>query len=142
MIHGNDGQVKSLADYAAGVTERWSSDTMARMIVHDLPRQFIDLGRDAQRRVLEEAPPLTGTAWDALLAAMAEHLAELHHHAVQPWMDEPERFLDETWVLDKNTSIRLNALAFGPPAFVRHGTVIDPRDLDARGGERREWVPE
>ena len=57
-------------------------------------------------------------------------------------MDEPERFLDATWVLDKNASIRLNALAFGPPAFVRHGTVIDPRGLDARGGERREWVPE
>ncbi len=134
--------MKSLADYSAGAAQGWSYDTMARMIVHDLPRQFMALERNAQRRILEKAPPLTGTAWDALLAAMAEHLAELHNHPVQAWMDEPERFLDETWVLDANTSIRLNALAFGPPAFVRHGTVIDPRDLDARGGEFREWVPE
>ena len=134
--------MRSLADYATGVDEGWSQDTLARMIIHDLPRQFVALDRVAQRRIVEEAPPLTGTAWDALLAAMAEHLAELHDHPVQPWMDEPERFLDETWVLDANTSIRLNALAFGPPAFVRHGTVIDPRDLDARGGEHREWVPE
>ena len=107
--------MKSLADYSAGAAQGWSYDTMARMIVHDLPRQFMSLSRDAQRRVLEQGPPLTGTAWDALLAAMAEHLAELHDHPVQPWMDEPERFLDETWVLDSNTSIRLNALAFGPP---------------------------
>ena len=129
--------MKSLADYSAGAAQGWSYDTMARMIVHDLPRQFMSLSRDAQRRVLEQGPPLTGTDWDALLAAMAEHLAELHDHPVQPWMDEPDRFLDETWVLDSDTSIRLNALA-----FVRHGTVIDPRDLDARGGEFREWVPE
>ena len=39
-------------------------------------------------------------------------------------------------------AIRLNALAFGPPTFVRHGAVIDPRNLDARGGELRERVPE
>ena len=88
--------MRPLADYATGVAEGWSSDTMARMIIHDLPRHFITLDRDAQRRVLEQAPPLTGTAWDALLAAMAEHLAELHGHPVQPWMDEPERFVDET----------------------------------------------
>ncbi|MDD9981643.1 MAG: hypothetical protein OXU81_09840 [Gammaproteobacteria bacterium] len=134
--------MRSLADYAAGVAEGWSEDTLARMFIHDLPRAFNMLGAETQRRVLDDAPPLTGTRWDALLAAMAEHLAELHGHPTQPWMDEPERFLDETWVLDDEPSIRLNALAFGPPAFVRHGAVIDPRDLDARGGERHEWVPE
>ena len=115
---------------------------MARMIIHDLPRQFIALDHDEQRRILDAPPPLTQTRWDALLAAMAEHLAELHGHPVRAWMDEPERCLDETWVLETNESIRLNALAFGPPAFTRHGTIIDPRDLDARGGEYREWVPE
>ena len=67
---------------------------MARMIVHDLPRQFVALDRVAQRRVLEEAPSLTGTAWNALLA-------ELHDHPMQPWMDESERFLDHfTLVID------------------------------------------
>ena len=58
--------MKSLADYSAGAAQGWSYDTMARMIVHDLPRQFMSLSRDAQRRVLEQGPPLTGTDWDAL----------------------------------------------------------------------------
>ena len=30
---------------------------------------------------------------------------------------------------------------FAPAAFLRHGAVPDPRDLDARGGERYEWTP-
>ena len=134
--------MRSFADYAAGVAEGWSEDTLARMFIHDLPRAFHSLGPEQQRSVLDDAPPLTGTPWDALLAAMAEHLAELHGHPTREWMDEPERFLDHTWVLARNCAIRANALAFGPPAFVRHGTVIDPRDLDERGGEFREWVPE
>ena len=95
------------------------------MLIHDLPRAFHSLGPEQQRSVLDNAPPLTGTPWDALLAAMAEHLAELHGHPTRKWMDEPERFLDHTWVLARNAAIRANALAFGPPAFVRHGTVID-----------------
>ena len=84
----------------------------------------------------------TGADGNALLAATAEHICELHGHPVQPWMDEPERFLNETWILAWTPSIRSNALAFAPPAFVRHGAVPDPCEFDERGGERREWVPE
>lgn len=70
--------MRSLVDYAAGVAEGWSEDTLARMFIHDLPRAFHLLDPQQQRSVLDHAPPLTGTPWDALLAAMAEHLAELH----------------------------------------------------------------
>ena len=77
--------MRSFADYAAGVDEGWSKDTMTRMIIRDLPRQFIALDRDAQRRVLEEGPAAhRHRVGCAPLAAMAEHLAELHHHPVQP----------------------------------------------------------
>ena len=41
------------------------------------------------------------------------------------------RTLLQQFVKDRASAIRANALAFGPPAFVRHGTVIDPRDLTA-----------
>ena len=57
------------------------------------------LTEEEQREVMESAPPLTGTRWDALLAATAEHICELHGHPVQSWMEEKERFLNETWVL-------------------------------------------
>ena len=30
---------------------------------------------------------------------------------------------------------------YAPAAFIRHGALPDPRDLDARGGERHAWAP-
>ncbi len=80
--------------------------------------------------------PLTHTKWDALLAAMVEHLARLHGHEQPAWVDEPERFLDSPWVLSPVPVIRMEALMFAPAAFLRHGAIPDPRDLDDRGGER------
>ena len=69
--------MNALADYARGVSEGWSEDTLARMMIHDRPRALASLTNAQQSRVLDQAPPLTKTRWDALLAAMAEHLAEL-----------------------------------------------------------------
>ena len=132
----------SLLEYTKAIEQGWAEEYLGRAIIHDLPRRFHALTEEEQRRVMEQAPPLTGTRWDALLAATAEHICELHGHPVQPWMDEPERFLRETWVLAWTPGIWSNALAFAPPAFVRHGAVPDPRELDETGGERREWVPE
>ena len=108
----------SLQEYTNAVEQGWPEDDLGRAIIHDLPRRFHVLTGEEQRRVLK------------------------HGHPVQPWMDEPVRFLNETWVLAWTPSIRSNALAFAPPAFVRHGAVPDPRELDERGGEGREWVPE
>ena len=132
----------SLQEYTKAIEEGWAEEGLGRAIIHDLPRRFHALTEDEQRQVIEAPPALTGTRWDALLAATAEHICELHGHSVQSWMDEPERFLNETWVLAWTPSIRANALAFAPPAFARHGAVPDPRELDERGGERCEWVPE
>ena len=57
------------------------------------------------------------------------------------WVDEPERFLDSTWVLSPLPSIRMHSLMFAPAAFLRHGAIPDPRDLDRRRGERYAWTP-
>ena len=71
---------------------------------------------------------------------MVEHVAWLHGHAPPAWVDEPERFLDSTWVVSPLPSIRMDSLMFAPAAFLRHGAIPDPRDLDRRGGERYEWI--
>lgn len=132
----------SLLEYVAPIEDGWSDDEIARAILHDLPRRFHALGRAEQARVLGEAPPLTETRWDALLAATVEHMARLHAHAAPTWTDEPARFLAEPWVMPEVGWIRANALAFAPAAFLRHGALPDPRELDERCGEHRAWVPE
>ena len=50
---------------------------------------------------------LESQAQDAL-AATVEHVARLHGHSVPAWVEEPERFIDSTWVLSPiPQSIRL-----------------------------------
>ncbi len=142
MTPANDGTATfSLEGYTTGIRSGWSEDEIARAVLHDLPRRFHQLGVAEQRSVLATAPKLTGTRWDALLAAVAEHIAWLHDHPPPEWVDEPERFLDETWVLAKTRQIRLESLMYAPPAFLRHGAIPDPRDLDGRAGDNHDWVP-
>ena len=131
----------TLGGYTEGVREGWPEMDLERMIVHDLPRQFHARNATEQREVLKERVPLTHTRWDALLAAMVEHVARLHGYPAPAWVDEPERFLDNTWVLSPIPIIRMESLMYAPAAFLRHGAIPDPRDLDSRGGERHEWVP-
>ena len=110
-------------------------------LVHQLPRRFHELGREEQFAALAEPPPLTRTRWDALLAAVVEHIARLHDHPVAEWVDEPERFLERPWVIARNPAIAADSVLYAPAAFIRHSVLPDPLDLDARGGEKQEWVP-
>ena len=126
--------------YIEGIAAGWPEGDVARMIVHGLPREFHALSAAEQRAALAKRVPLTRTKWDALIAAMVEHVAWLHGHAPPAWVDEPERFLDSTWVLSPIREIRMESLLFAPAAFLRHGAIPDPRDLDRRGGERYEWI--
>ena len=130
-----------LQDYSNAVTEGWKRADIYRAIIHEIPRLFHSLDPEAQRQAIKDAPTLTGTPWDALIAAVVEHIARLHGQDIPAWVEEPERFLGETWVVSRLPLIRYESLAFAPGAFIRHGALPDPRDLDARGGERHAWAP-
>ena len=131
----------SLSEYTDAIREGWTEYELQRAILHDLPRRFHALAAEEQHTVLAAPPPLTRTRWDALLAATAEHIAGLHGLAVPEWIDEPERFLAPTWVVPETHCIRMDAIAFAPAAFIRHGALPDPKDLDSRGGEVHDWLP-
>ena len=128
----------TLESYAAIMTAPdWTDADIYRAIVCNLPRRLHALSAEGRRAVLRQAPPLTGTPWDALLAATAEHVARRHGHRTEPWMDEPARFLDVPWVASARLPhMRWEALCYAPAAFIRHGTPIHPSDLDPRGGDR------
>ena len=132
----------SLAEYARAVEAGWTKDELMRAILHELPRRLERLTPEERTRVLTERPPLTATRWDALIAATAEHVAGLHGLSPPAWTDEPERFVDLPWVLPEPEldDMRQDALWYAPAAFIRHGVLPDPRDLDRRGGERHDWV--
>ena len=118
-----------LADFLKGVDEGWPEEDVYRWIVCQLPRSFHGSRPAEQRAALAERVPLTGTKWDALLAAMVEHVAWLHGHERPAWVDEPERFLDATWVVADTPWTRLYSVIFAPdrvPAARGSTVCVDP----------------
>ena len=111
---------------------------LIRLIMRGIPRTLVRLAPDQQADALNRPPEPTGTKWDALLAAVAEHVAWLHGLRKPAWIDEPARFnkLPETYT----RILKADGFCAAPGAFIRHGALTGPQDLDARGGERVQWI--
>jgi hypothetical protein len=76
-------------------------------------------------------PPRTGDGRvDALLAAIAEHLAFHSGLTAPPWCEAPHRFLHAAWYPVDLPSVRVRALVSTPASFWRRGIYIDRSDLD------------
>jgi hypothetical protein len=108
------------------------------MLISDLARRFHESPFEVQQDALQQPPPLTGTKWDCLLAAVAEHIAITHDHSVPDWCDDPERSLKIYWCpLEDYLDGFPGALYRDTPgAFLRHGIIIGNKEFGPREGER------
>ncbi len=85
---------------------------------------------DAQPSLLQNEPPPVGDErWDALLAALAEHLAAQKDLAPPQWAES--RVLRRPWFPAELQVQRADALVWAPAAFRKHGVYLSARDLDA-----------
>jgi len=105
-----------------------------RLLVEFLEEYGHEPGED-RSELLWARPPVTGNrGWDAVLAALAEHLADRMGIAPPPWVEDRERLDGGGWTLDGGLpSRRADAIALAPPAFRRRHVYVDLRDL-ARDG--------
>ncbi len=109
------------------------------MLIHGLPRRY-HLSASVQRRhLLSKQPDLTGTAWNALLAAVMEHATWPHGEPKPAWIEEAERFLDKPWLIAGVPEIARDCVRFTPAAFIRHGVLVDPRGFCPRHGDFHAW---
>ena len=129
-----------MPEYAQAVVDGWTEAELLRLHLHELPRSLMGLDRKRRIELLAERPPMTGTPWDVLLAAMVEHVCELHDLEPPVWSQAPERFLDIPHFFT-NRYRYSETVVNAPAAFVRHGALANARDLDARGGEKHVWIP-
>ncbi len=74
--------------------------------------------------------PTTSRKADALLAAVAEHLAAVKGVPCPTWVREPERFLDSFWFVSDVPGFRATALAQTPMALKRRGIFWPARSLE------------
>jgi hypothetical protein len=85
---------------------------------------------ERQPGLLHDEPAATGgEQWDALLAAMAEHLAARLDQAPPEWTRS--RVLATPWFPSSLRSKRMEALVWAPAAFRKHGVYLSARDLEA-----------
>ena len=85
---------------------------------------------DVQPSLLLDEPPITGDErWDALLAALAEHLTAQHDLAAPEWAEI--RVLQQPWFPAELAAQRADALVWAPAAFRKHGVYLSVRDLEA-----------
>jgi hypothetical protein len=83
-----------------------------------------------QPSLLADEPALTGDErWDALLAALAEHLAARHDLAPPGWAEF--RVLRRPWFPAELAIQRAEALVWAPAAFRKHGVYLAAADLEA-----------
>ncbi len=80
--------------------------------------------------LVAEKPPGTGDhRWDAMLAAVTEHLC-FHHGLVAPaWSLAPDRFLDEWWFVTPYRSLHASAFVSTPAAFANRGVFLHASSL-------------
>jgi hypothetical protein len=85
---------------------------------------------DIQISLLQAEPqPVGDERWDALLAALAEHLCAQHDLAPPSWT-EP-RILVRAWFPAELAIQRADALVRAPAAFRKHGVYLSAHDLKA-----------
>jgi hypothetical protein len=86
--------------------------------------------QDVQLALLRDEPsPIGDERWDALLAALAEHLAAQHDLAPPTWAEL--RVLQQPWFPAELEIQRADALVWAPASFRKHGVYLSVRDLEA-----------
>jgi hypothetical protein len=117
----------------AGLADRLRRTADARVrwkLVWEFLEEYRWEAPEAQPSLLRDPPPEVGDErWDALLAAIAEHLAAGHDLAPPQWT-EP-RVLRRPWFPAELRTQRTEALVSAPAAFRKHGVYVSARDLEA-----------
>jgi hypothetical protein len=119
----------SLAELADRLTR--TADSKVRWkLVWEFLEEYRWEPADIQPSLLQDEPaPVGDERWDALLAALAEHLAAQHDLAPPPWTES--RVLRRPWFPAELQTQRAEALVWAPAAFRKHGVYLSARDLDA-----------
>jgi hypothetical protein len=119
----------TVADLAAHLS-RTTDDRIRWKLVWEFLEEYRREPGDAQPRLLRDEPsPLGDERWDALLAALAEHLAAKHDLAPPAWTGS--RVLRRPWFPAELRVQRADALVRAPAAFRKHGVYLSAADLEA-----------
>lgn len=107
------------------------SESERRRLVLEFVEEYRWEPLEVRATLLEGRPAPTGDhRYDALLAALAEHLAYHDDLAVPDWVYDDDRFLEQWWFPVDLPAVRADALVHSPGAFRIRGIFIGSGALD------------
>lgn len=119
----------TLAQLASRLTDT-ADDKLRWKLVWEFLEEYRWEPPGTQPSLLEDEPtPVGDERWDALLAALAEHLAAQHDLAPPNWSEL--RVLRRPWFPAELKVQRAEALVWAPTAFRKHGVYLAASDLEA-----------
>jgi hypothetical protein len=108
-----------------------SSEDRRWLLLAEFLTEFGFEDKATRQDLLADTPRPTGSKqWDALLGALAEHLAFHDAAEIPSWVDEPVRFLDAFWFPTNTPAARGDALVHAPASFLRRGVMVERRSLE------------
>lgn len=122
----------SLTD-AAQAMIRTTDDRTRLRIFFEFSRGADESGLAALPLVRIEPPTTGDQRYDALLAAIAEHIATRYGLPGPLWSITADRFLHSPWWVSTLASARSQALLWTPASFRRRGIYLDRHDLTHDG---------
>jgi hypothetical protein len=119
----------TIADLALHLSSATDDRTRWKLVWEFLEEYRWEPG-DVQPSLLRDEPSsVADERWDALLAALAEHLAAQHDLAPPAWAEL--RVLRQPWFPAELKVQRADALVRAPAAFRKHGVYLSAADLEA-----------
>jgi hypothetical protein len=122
-------QPMRIADLAGHLSGTADDRTRWKLVWEFLEEYRWESGDTQLALLTDEPPPVGDERWDALLAALAEHLTAQHDLAPPSWTEL--RVLNRAWFPAALRVQRADALAHAPAAFRKHGVYLSAADLEA-----------
>jgi hypothetical protein len=123
-------QPMTLADLGRRLAAETSGSGRRRLVLEFL-EEYRWEPQERRAALLERRPAPTGDSrYDALLAALAEHLAYHDDLSVPEWAYDDDRFLEQWWFPVDLPAVRADALVHSPGAFRIRGIFIGSGALD------------
>lgn len=119
----------TLADLAGRLSRVVEDRTRWKLVWEFLEEYRWEAAGTQPGLLAEEPEPVGDERWDALLAALAEHLAAKLDLAPPAWADL--RVLRTPWFPAPLRIQRADALVRAPAAFRKHGVYLSAADLEA-----------
>lgn len=124
MRHDLFGAAAAIA-VSLAISDKRRGEAEALRIALSFVETYEEADLDDRASLVERRPESVGDGrFDALLAALAEHLRAKDDAPAPAWAEAPDRFLETWWFVAGLRNLEADALVHSPVSFARRGIFV------------------